>query len=352
MRIFLFLALTTQFAFAATDSSSTDKTSKLEVTDGKMQAAEQPPPQQDRAQGSKAAAKAAASGAMMGKIQCMMLMDKARKTQDSGDSALMMMMASQQCQQAQEMQKSAEENDKSNKQVSAADIPKQAQYTAGKSELKDSDVKEERISFDDNAPERTSVDPGDLVNPPAAPAAKTVADQETESPAGVTASPGLLKGTLNPIEKNAVKFDDSEKNGMAAANNGMPFGMLPSGNATAKTDVPGAASAAEEKEAVAKTKRGSASEAASAAAGGEESPAPTGDATLDELMAQLMGSPEGDMEFISLAEPLDHGGAAPAEDPGANIFEYASLRFGKLTQAKRLGHEPQGAARSLSSVGL
>jgi len=162
---------------------------------------------------------------------------------------------------------------------------------------------------------------------------------------------------LNPIEKGALGFDESGKPTDGVLTGGLGLGGLPSSGSTlSKNDLTGAPTSTGE--AVAKTFAAQSAAAPSPEGGegaaGSDAPAPSGDPTLDELMAQLMGGPqENEMEFAGLGEAIETGGSAPEDR--ANIFEYASLRYLKLqNENKRLGPEAKKAAppRAISSVGL
>ena len=356
MKILLALALLQAPAWGADDKPD-DSTQQIKTTESKFTEAQAAQPQEDRAQKSKAASKAAAAGAALGKVQCMMMMDKARKAQDSGDSALLMMMANQQCQQADQLQKSSEENDKGSKSVSAADIPKQAKFEAGKAELEKSDVKEERIAFDEQATNpRKALSAGDISVPDVtAPAFNTpsAAANETENQSGVTGTPTGNVTTLNPIEKNALGYEDTSKNNVSGLTpSGLGLG-LPNANAVPKQD--GVATTADTSggQAVPKRRGASSEEGTVAGGGGEEAPAPTGDPAMDALMAQLMGGSPEDLDFGMSPGALEVGSAPGAESPQANIFEYASIRYMRLHHdAKRLGKDAKQPDRALSSAGM
>ncbi len=334
------------------------------VTDGKMTPS-QAPQQQDRMMGSKAAAKAAAAGAAMGKVNCMMMMKEAMKEADKQTKMMMMMVASQQCMQASELEKSAAENDKGRKELSQADIPKQAKFEAGKMELQ-GEIKEAKITFDDNAPSRAPGEsPADeiAIAPTFKPdlnankGAPVAAEGEPKEKLQAQATPPATP--LDPIDKGKLQFDDSQKNAGLPLTSGAGFMPLPNtsmGSQGGGSSNAGATQvAAEEGPSRGGRRSGISSEAGPSASGGSDAGerGGKGEEAFDALMSQLMGEP-GDGESLEggAGQMWNGGDAAPAER--ANIFEYATLRFSKLkTEDKRLGKNPvakPAADRSLASA--
>ncbi len=324
-----------------------------------------PPKPQDRGEASKAAAAAAAAGAAKGQVNCMMMMNEARK--ESGQSKIMMMMlASQQCAQASQLQMSATQNSKSQKELSSNDIPTPATFTAGKTELQADKVKETTLSFDENAPSRALVDKGEI--PVEAPIVadlgpkKPVADPQTPA----AAKPEVPSSTLPPLKPGSLQFDDSNKNPAGPVNasaGSMPFGMgsqpTPQSSGTGKQDSASVASVSGEAgdlPAPKRRSRGSAPESFGTGGGGgsEDGGGKGGDEALDALMAQLGGAPPEEMAEGGPGQ-MWSGADAPTTNPAdrANIFEYATVRFTKLTSDKRLGGPPEPAKapeRSLASA--
>jgi hypothetical protein len=331
--------------------------------EGTITAAKMPKPQ-DRGEASKAAAAAAAAGAAKGQVNCMMMMNEARK--ESGQNkTMMMMLASQQCAQATQLQISAMQNNKSQKELSASDIPTPATFTAGKTELDPGKVKETALTFDEAAPSRGLVDKGEI--PVEAPIVADLGPKKpvTDPQQGAAAKPDAPASTLPPLKPGSIQFDESGKNPAVPVNasaGSMPFGMGNTSNPTTgglgKQDSTSTSSIAREADENTPTKRrsrGAATESFGMGGGGADnsSGGTGGDEALDALMAQLGGAPPEEM-LESAPGQMWSGADAPANNPvdRANIFEYATVRFTRLTTDRRLGgpSEVKAPERSLASV--
>ncbi len=305
------------------------------VTEGTLTPATPPKPV-DRMEGSKAAAKAAAAGAALGKVNCMMMMNEARKKDDK----MMMMLAQQQCQQASELEKSAQENDKGRKALSMDDVPKQAKFEAGKFELKESSVKEEKLSFDDTVaraePTATSeIELPEAFIPDLSKPAEPVGDLLNQ--VADTARPPAT--ALAPVAAGKLEMDDSAKPINTAPMMGS-VGGLPQNSRMESSGADGAndSDAATGKQPA----RGIASDpgpglAASGDSERSDSSKGNGEEAFDALMAELMGDQaEGEGYEIAGGQVLD--GSSGAATNRANIFEYAAIRYARLVkETKTLG---------------
>lgn len=354
MRAFFFIAV---FLFAP---SVRGETSELKVTDGTLKMPEMPAANSDRSQRSKAAAAAAAAGAAQSNLNCIRMMDEASKTDNSSTKLMMMAVAGQQCSQAQQMQKSASENDKTTKALSAADIPKPASFTAGKTELKTSTTEEKLLSFDENAP-------GRALNMPELPEGGVLVPnfnggkKPAEPSEQVAQMPQAPPTTLAPIKPGSLQFDDSEKSPLAPMNASlMPAAIPVSQNATnadgkKETAALSAASSATELGRGSLRSRSSATEAVGVGGGGSDEGRRGGDETFDALMAQLNpGGTEPEPTADAFGPQVVAGSdpTSPSAAERANIFEYAAIRYQKLGSDKRLGGTLPAKAphRSLASL--
>jgi hypothetical protein len=345
LNLFLFCLLATAATFA-------EDMQEAKITEGKIKAAE-PPKQMDRMEGSKAAAKAAAAGAAQSKIACMQTMQDAMKEKDKTTKALLMMAANQQCQQANEMEKSAAENDKGRKSLSQDDIPKQAQYEAGKFELTDSKVKETILTLDDkpkakddSSKKDDSIPVAEAFQPELMIAGKDPGKgngPEKENLEKVSALPEGPKTQLKPIDQNAIGFNDDKNKGLSPVTAPTAMGGMGAFNGGAKTvaeasQEKGVEKSDSSKEKTARAKEGSGSGQASEGGGESSSGNSSSESgggsgqSMDALMAQLMGgSPEGaSMGFASGQDVLILPKEKESEGERANLFEYAAYRFQKL----------------------
>ncbi len=322
---------------------------ELKVSESELKLPEMPKPPQDDGESSKAAAAAAAAsaGAAQSNMNCMLLMNEARKAPDKETRTMMMMMAMQQCQQASAMQMSAIENKRNARAAgSSKELPKPGSFTAGKTELKATESKEETISFDENAPARSLLDAGEI--PVDAPIVPELTKKKTEAPSEtqVAAGPQLPPTALAPIKPGNIEFEDSTK--LAAAGGfGAPTAALalgPSGS-TAGTN-PLSAAVTKDGQGVNSTATPAASGERGRSVASEPGPSPVGSASaeesssgesaLDALMSQLNGGDAAEMDVPQLGEGQVLTTETGADSERINIFEFASTRFQKLTDARRL----------------
>ncbi len=335
------------------------ETAELKATAGKLTPAE-PPKLQDRMEGSKAAAAAAAAGAATGKVNCFRLMNEARLEEDKSKKMFLTLMANQQCEQASALEQSAKQNDSSRKALTMNDIPKQAKFEAGTTNLETSSVKEVQIEMNDNAPSRpvaaTEGESSASSNGDGS-GAKTVAKPDALTTQGINAQASPPPSPLNPIAREKVGFDESSKNPGATTGLGAVSQLTTNGSAKNET---GTAATPITNETAPSRRRAIATDGGVGvgAEGGDKNSTASGDETMDALMAQLMGpeaTPEEEGAELSAGQ-VWNGSDIPRTGAGekVNIFEYASVRYFKLkNDDKRLGgaqQQPPKPARSLASA--
>ncbi len=306
-------------------------------------------------QKSTAMAKAMALGGMaQSMIMCMQMQQEAQKQKDSTDKAMMMMMANQACQQAAEMGKAAAEADKGQKAVSQEDIPKQSQLKMSAQKMPEGSAKEDtsamsgyKIINDEEATKAEPLPSGNAVLPDLG-----VGDEEKKTVAKVAAEatpeaeqkeiPDLGKSVPGVIPGERVSMNETDKNGFGG---GMPMGpnlagLGPNLAATGKSpaeeakNLKGEAGSAEE----ARNTKGGAMETGdggggggggSSGGGGEK-----GNDPFEAMLAQLLGGPPGEEGGGGSGEDIVMAPRGEGKPP--HIFEYASFRFGKLVDQKRL----------------
>lgn len=327
----------------------------------------QPGKPMDR-QKSQAAAKAMqvlSSGQSM--MACMQMMQAAQKASGS-DKALMMMMAQQSCQQGKESAKAADENDKGMKLVSAEDIPKQSQLKINEQKVPSGSPKEDTSAmasyqvFDkgdakkmDEKSGATASDDVPVLNPilPKLNLGddKKTADRavagETQAATETKQAPDLPKIAPEVIKGSTVTMDGDKKNGDGILPNLGPnlnsFGPNIAGNGKSPAEEAKTAKAVPEEGETRKKSEpvGSGEGAGGGGSSGGESVG-TGDKGPDPfeaMLAQIMGGPP----------PEEGGGGAGdgvvleqrrTETKPPNLFEYATFRYLKLVDAKKLRNRP------------
>jgi hypothetical protein len=324
--------------FSLVDSNAEDLT-ELKVTEGKITPAKPPEPQ-DRSEGSKAAAAAAAAGAASGKVNCYMLMDKARKAEDESQKTFLMMAASQQCSQAAALEQNAKENDKGRKQLSQKDIPTAAKYEAGTSTLQASTVKDVTLSANEETARRSLLgSDSEWTQPPTSTDAPNTSGDGAQknalqSTSGITAQSLPAPGALSPMERSKLTVNDQAPSPTQGGSLGGVAGSAetrPQKGDTLATNLP--------QKGDERARRNSQEPGYLSASGGDSGGAP-GEDPIDALMAQLMGEPSPQEQRDS--DRIQTWENDPAQVSGAgenvNIFEYAALRYQKLqSEQKRLG---------------
>ncbi len=309
---------------------------ELKVTEGKITPAKPPEPQ-DRSEGSKAAAAAAAAGAASGKVNCYMLMDKARKTEDESQKTFLMMAASQQCSQAAALEQNAKDNDKGRKQLSQNDIPTPAKYEAGTSTLQASSVKDVTLAANETSARR-SILASDTADGQAATSAQASspeaeAKNELQSTSGINAQALPAPGALSPLERPKLTVNDQA---VATPSAGGYLGLP--GTTDARPTKENTPANSGDLKSEGKVRRANSELGYLAASGGESGGG--GEDPIDALMSQLMGEPlpqessDSEMGQTWENDPAQVSGGVE----NVNIFEYAAIRYQKLqTEQKRLG---------------
>lgn len=348
MKIALGLALLSFFP------AQCEELTELKVSEGKITPAKPPEPQ-DRSEGSKAAAAAAAAGAASGKVNCYMLMDKARKTEDESQKTFLMMAASQQCSQAAALEQNAKDNDKGRKQLSQNDIPTPAKYEAGTTTLQASSIKDVTLAANEASPRRSLLSSESEIEQPTSSSPASTPATETQngallSDSGINAQSLPAPGALSPIERPKLTVNDQASSVSPAA----------AGFLGAAGSIPNEARANKENPNLSNTSlkgdekaRRSTSELGYLSASGGDSGAGAGEDPIDALMSQLMGGEPMPQEpnDAEMGQTLENESAqVSGGGENVNIFEYAALRYQKLqTEQKRLGLS--GApARSVASA--
>ncbi len=320
----------------------------------------------DRQKSSAMAKAMAAAGSTQSMIACMQMMQAAQNAKGS-DKAMMMMMANQSCQQGKEMAKAAEENDKSEKQISAADTPKQASIKINEQKLPAGSPAEDNAAMAQyqavqvDEAKNPGLDTGKVsVLKPLLPeldlgkakVAKPAVAQVTPEPE-VREKPNLPKSVPALINGGAVTMQDGKKNeGPSEPQNFGPnlAGFGPSTAGTGKSPAEEAkllkGAVAEEGETRKKNEAVGSGQGAEggASGGGSSGSADKGPDPFEAMLAQLMGGPppedsaRGGAGDFELEPRRDH-----TKPP--NIFEYAKFRYLKLVDQKKLKGQAREAPK-------
>jgi len=298
-------------------------------------------------------------------MMCQMMRQMAMKEPNQTNKMMMMMMAQQSCDSSDASKKAAEENDKNRKLISQEDVPKMQKLKAkplpldfgqskGTDETQNLDafkvkLDESFASNNDSIPTTSSTDlaaalsaagvrtevvsANDLAN-----AAREAEDSSAPAPKGLSTS--ALQGIANADGKSPANGDDVKSAGPGNGPGGIASlgggggGAAGAGSADGKTaSANGVPVATSDRKANRETDGG----AGGGGGGGESAPKSGGNEAFDALLAQMLGGPPAASEENGFNAGETVGmGAAGKSVPTTNIFEYASLRFKRLSTTNRV----------------
>lgn len=309
--------------------------------------AQPPPPSNDR-QKSQVAAKALGLGAAaQEKVQCYYMMSEAMKPENEAHKDMMMMMAMQMCAQADQMMMAAMKNDEGRKQISANDIPKQAELKVNNAQIGQDKIKEAqvpKITFNDEATKTSSS--GAEIPAPSRAAIPDLNALNTAKPEGKDDLKPPFNQFVNPEVTtperiaDAVKKEESGKNDIgptvAALGLGGGFGFGGPGKGSQGGDR-GVASTSSSGDSSGGGGGGGRKRdrivTGGESGGGGGAEGKSGGMDFQALLDQMMGGPQAAAEAGASSDVIILRRVTD-EEPPPNLFEYAAWRYKKLADEK------------------